>query len=194
MLETVAGLADLRERTRGLEDAYVVGFFGAYSHASQAAEREFQALAQRYPQVACFSVDTARVKDVHAAFGVDAVPAVLRVLDGKAVKRVLGAAPAADYDRLLAPPAAPGPRAEAGAKAAPAVTVYSTPSCSWCVAVKAYLKERGVRFTEVNVAADEKKAQALVKRTGQTGVPQLKIGAAYVVGFDRPRIDALLGL
>jgi len=34
-----------------------------------------------------------------------------------------------------------------------------------------------------------------VKReTGQTGIPVLLIGRAKVVGFDKPKIDRLLGL
>jgi glutaredoxin 3 len=33
-----------------------------------------------------------------------------------------------------------------------AVIVYTTPTCGFCGKVKDYLKERGIKFTEYNVA------------------------------------------
>jgi glutaredoxin 3 len=46
-----------------------------------------------------------------------------------------------------------------------------------------------VRFKEVDVERDPKAAQDLVKKTGQTGVPVIKIGSRWIVGFDRDRIE-----
>ena len=34
------------------------------------------------------------------------------------------------------------------------VTVYTTPTCAWCTAVKDYLSSRDIDFEEVDVAAD----------------------------------------
>jgi glutaredoxin-like YruB-family protein len=72
------------------------------------------------------------------------------------------------------------------------VTVYSTPTCTWCNAVKQYLQEKGVAFSEVDVSADMQKARELVERTGQYGVPVIDVDGEFVVGFDRPRLEALL--
>jgi glutaredoxin 3 len=69
------------------------------------------------------------------------------------------------------------------------VILFSTPSCSWCKRAKRYLKENRVSFKEVNIERDPKAAQDLVKKTGQTGVPVIKIGGRWIVGFDRPRIE-----
>jgi glutaredoxin 3 len=69
------------------------------------------------------------------------------------------------------------------------VILFSTPSCSWCKRAKRYLKENRVRFKEVNIERDSKAAQDLVKKTGQTGVPVIKIGSRWIVGFDQPRIE-----
>ena len=74
------------------------------------------------------------------------------------------------------------------------VTIYSTPTCTWCQAAKDYLSDRGIDFEEVDVSADVNRARELVEKTGQYGVPVLDIDGEMVVGFDRPRIDALLGL
>ena len=72
------------------------------------------------------------------------------------------------------------------------VTVYSTPTCSWCVAVKEYLQSRNVAFDEVDVASDMQRARELVERTGQYGVPVIEIDGEFVIGFDRPRLEQLL--
>ena len=72
------------------------------------------------------------------------------------------------------------------------VILFSTPSCSWCKRAKRYLRENRVRFKEVDVERDPKAAQDLVKKTGQTGVPVIKIGSRWIVGFDRDRIECEL--
>ena len=59
---------------------------------------------------------------------------------------------------------------------------------------KAYLRERHVPFREVDVSRDPTAARDLARRTGQVGVPVIEIDGRPVVGFDRPRIDHLLGL
>jgi len=74
------------------------------------------------------------------------------------------------------------------------VTVYTTQSCPWCVRAKNYLRQHGVPFREVDVGRDRQAAMDLVRRTGQTGVPQLTINGSNVVGFDQAKIDRLLGL
>jgi len=40
-----------------------------------------------------------------------------------------------------------------------AVTLYSTPSCGFCVKAKQYFREQHIPFTEYNVAADQRKAE-----------------------------------
>ncbi len=74
------------------------------------------------------------------------------------------------------------------------VIVYSTPSCPVCLEVEDYLKSGGVAFTEYNVADDEKKADEAFKKSGQMGVPVIDIDGEIFVGFDRERINNLLGI
>lgn len=74
------------------------------------------------------------------------------------------------------------------------VLVFTTPTCSWCTRVKSYLAQRRVPFREVDVSRDASAARDLVRRTGQMGVPVVEIDGRPVVGFDRPKIDRLLGL
>ncbi len=76
----------------------------------------------------------------------------------------------------------------------PRVILFTTPTCTYCRAAKRYLRERGVRFRDVDVSRDPAAARDMVRRSGQQGVPVLDIGGRIVVGFDRPKIDRLLGL
>jgi len=72
------------------------------------------------------------------------------------------------------------------------VTVYSTPTCSWCQAAKEHLTSHNVSFDDVDVAADMERAREMVEKSGQYGVPVLDIDGEIVIGFDRTRINALL--
>jgi glutaredoxin-like YruB-family protein len=74
------------------------------------------------------------------------------------------------------------------------VTVYSTATCSWCQATKDHLRTHGISFEEVDVSANMERAREMVERSGQYGVPVIDIDGEIVIGFDRARIDALLGL
>lgn len=73
-----------------------------------------------------------------------------------------------------------------------AVVVYSTPTCPFCHKAKDYLKEKGVEFDDVDVSADQAKAQEMVEKSGQMGVPVLDVNGTIIVGFDPAQIDAAL--
>ena len=72
------------------------------------------------------------------------------------------------------------------------VTVYSTPTCSWCQIAKEHLTTSGISFEDVDVSTDQQRAKEMVEKSGQMGVPVIDIDGEIVVGFDRARIDSLL--
>ncbi len=74
------------------------------------------------------------------------------------------------------------------------VTIYSTPSCGFCHQAKDYLTEKGVAFTDIDVADDQVKAEEMVQKSGQMGVPVIDINGQIIVGFDKQKINALLHL
>lgn len=76
----------------------------------------------------------------------------------------------------------------------PRVTVFTTPTCSWCRRAKQYLTQQRVRFREVDVSRDPIAARDLVRMTGQMGVPVILVGNRPIVGFDKPQLDRLLNL
>ncbi len=79
-------------------------------------------------------------------------------------------------------------------KKQPRVLLFTTPTCPWCRRAKQYFRQHGVRFKEIDVTRDPSAARDLVRWTGQTGVPVIRIGSKFIVGFDKAKIDKLLGL
>lgn len=74
------------------------------------------------------------------------------------------------------------------------VTIYTTTTCVYCNAAKAFFKEKGVAYAEYNVGTDVEKRKEMVEKSGQMGVPVIDIDGQLVVGFNQPKIKQLLGI
>lgn len=72
------------------------------------------------------------------------------------------------------------------------VIVYSTPTCPYCVMAKNFFKENDVSFEDVNVAIDRARAQEMVNKSGQMGVPVIDIEGQIIVGFQPNVFEQLL--
>jgi glutaredoxin-like YruB-family protein len=72
------------------------------------------------------------------------------------------------------------------------IKVYTSPTCPWCHKLKAYLKEKGVKFTDIDVTADDAAAEEMISKSGQMGVPQIEVNGKVIVGFNQAAIDAEL--
>ncbi len=75
-----------------------------------------------------------------------------------------------------------------------AVIVYSTPTCPFCKMAKDFLKQNKIQFTDVNVAADKAKAQEMIERSKQMGVPVIDVNGKMIIGFDKPALEKALGI
>ncbi len=76
----------------------------------------------------------------------------------------------------------------------PQVILYTTPTCTYCKSAKAFFEEHGVDYEEIDVSQDIQKAQELIEKTGQTGVPVIEIDGEIIIGFDKRRLAKALGL
>lgn len=74
------------------------------------------------------------------------------------------------------------------------VKVYSTPTCPYCIRLKEFLKENNVAYEDIDVSSDQKKAQEMIAKTGQMGVPSLDINGEIIVGFDKEAIQKALNI
>jgi len=77
---------------------------------------------------------------------------------------------------------------------APKVLLFTTPTCSYCTLAKRYFRENKIRFREVDVSKNEAAAKDIQRKTGQTGVPVIFINNRPIVGFDKAKINKMLGL
>jgi glutaredoxin len=74
------------------------------------------------------------------------------------------------------------------------VVIYCTPWCPDCRKARAYLRERGIEFVEVDISRD----RAAAKRVrawagGNETTPTFDIRGTIVVEFDRARLEQFLG-
>jgi glutaredoxin-like YruB-family protein len=73
-----------------------------------------------------------------------------------------------------------------------AVTIYTTPTCGYCKVAKEFFRAQHVSFTEYNVASDQRKAEEMVRKSGQMSVPVIDVNGKIIVGFNRPEIEKAL--
>jgi len=74
------------------------------------------------------------------------------------------------------------------------VTVYSTPTCPFCIRTKQFLRDSNIAFEDIDVSENPDKVQEMVDKSGQMGVPVLDIDGEIIVGFDKEGIKKALGL
>lgn len=80
------------------------------------------------------------------------------------------------------------------------VTIYTKPTCPYCLDAKALLQQKGCRYKEINIQGNNVLREEMIqKANGRTTVPQIFIGDTYVGGCDdlyaledQGRLEALL--
>ena len=137
-----------------------------------------------------YTADVRRVQDIHTAYDVNSAPSLLVFRDGK-LQNVVKGCHDKTYFRSIFDNIITG---SGEGKDQKSVTVYSTPTCSWCTTLKSYLRQKGISFHDVDISRDQRLAEDLVRQTGQQGVPQSNIGGEWVVGFNKTRINELLDI
>jgi serine/threonine-protein kinase RsbW len=86
------------------------------------------------------------------------------------------------------PPSPHAPVADDG----PAVIVYTLPGCRACNQAKVFLAEKGIRFTERDLATDDDALQEILS-LDHSRLPVISVEGRVVSGFDRARLEELLG-
>jgi glutaredoxin 3 len=67
----------------------------------------------------------------------------------------------------------------------PAITMYTTASCPFCIRAERYLAAKGVTVIEkIRVDLDPALRGAMMQRTGRRTVPQIYIGDVHVGGYE----------
>lgn len=170
-------------------------FLLLYKSGSAVSECALSGLREAFaPGTANVSIavsDVTTVRDIHPNFAINSVPSLLFFEKGKHTNTVKGCLTATNFKALIEN-ALFQANASAEGKSVKNVTVYSTPSCSWCNTLKTWLRKNGIVFTDVDVSRNQQAAHEMVQRSGQQGVPQTLINGQIVVGFNQQRLKELL--
>jgi len=74
------------------------------------------------------------------------------------------------------------------------IIIYSTPTCPYCKKAKAYLQEKGIEYTDVDVSQNETAQKEMMEKSGTMSVPVIDIGGRVITGFDKDKIDEALSV
>jgi len=160
---------------------------------SDCSVRNIEIALESVKDINIVTADVTSVRDIHPKYDVKTVPTLL-VFEGDSFVKTVKGCNDADYYVSLFESALYSAKVDDNEKPQKRVTVYSTPTCSWCNTLKTHLRKNGIRFTDVDVSKDQKAAEAMVKKSGQQGVPQTDINGKVIVGFDKQKINTLLGI
>lgn len=161
------------------------------SESSDCSYNNLKAASESLKEVNVMAADVSQVRDIHSTYGITSVPSLL-VFDAKRFINVVKGCNDPAYYISLFEESLFHAAARASGRPMKQVTVYTTPSCSWCTTLKTYLRSNHILFTEVDVSKNEQAAKEMVQRSGQQGVPQTSIDGQIVVGFDKNKINRLL--
>ncbi len=189
-MQNVFSLTDFNQKA-GAHDRVALLLYKATIESSECALKNIQSADTPKNSTEIFVADVSRVRDIHPEYKINSVPTLLIFEKGKLLNVVKGCHESMFFKALLKKDFTVSvPSGET--KKLKQVTVYSTPTCSWCNTLKSWLKRNNISFRDVDISRDEKAAQDLVRRSGQQGVPQTEINGQIVVGFDQARLKSLL--
>ena len=161
------------------------------SEQSDCAFQNLNKISEEVEDIGLFSANVATVRDIHTEYGVTTVPSLLG-FEKSSYKNLIKGCHDGNYLKAVFESAVYSAKMKKEGKTPKSVTVYSTPSCSWCNTIKLYLRKNKIPFRDVDVSRDESAAQAMVRKSGQQGVPQTEINGRIVVGFDQKKLNELL--
>jgi len=193
MVEWIRDRDKLRRAQQEHSDFLVLAFWAEFSDAARRALAELEEFSREQDDVPLYVVDVQEVRGLHKEFGVERVPTVLTLEKGKVTRRIEGVQSARFYAVHFSG-ATPSRTHGTGKAKALNVVVYSGPGCPACGQLKTYLRRYGVGFREVDISRDLHAAERIARRSGQMAVPQTDINGRLVVGFDRAKLDRLLGI
>lgn len=76
----------------------------------------------------------------------------------------------------------------------PNVLVYSTSTCPWCHKAMDFLRDHKIEFQEVNVQEHPERAEEVIQKSGQMGVPVIDVDGKIIVGFNERALRQLLNI
>ena len=130
------------------------------------------------------------VRDIHERYNIRSVTTLLEFENGTLKNVVKGCQGKAFYSTIFK--SATSTNGGSHSKSSKQVLVYTTPTCTYCNAIKSYLSGQRIAYREVDISRDEGAAREMVRRSGQQGVPQTVIDDNLIIGYDKKKLDKYL--
>lgn len=186
----ISSYTDFYNKAKNKEKIFLL-LYKSGSPQSDCAFQNLQITIAEKTELPVYFANVNEVRDIHTQYQITSVPSFL-VFDNGNLSTVIKGCQESNFYKSLLENAIYQAKAKAEGKSPKRVTVYSTPSCSWCNTLKSWLRKNSIPFTDIDVSRDENAARELVQRTGQQGVPQTDINGKIVVGFDQNKLKELL--
>lgn len=187
----VQSYSQLVEKLKAQPNAFLL-IFKSGSKVSDCALNNIEKVLDEKTVV--FTADVRTVKDIHPQYEIKTAPVLLSFKKGVFKNTYKGCNEAQFYASVFEKNIYVALKKGAEEKPQKRVTVYSSPSCSWCTTLKNHLNIHGIKYSDIDVSKDQRAADAMTKKSGQQGVPQTDIGGQMIVGFDKNKINSLLGI
>jgi glutaredoxin-like YruB-family protein len=191
-MKKLSNLVELKSLTSSNEKVWLL-LYKQGSAQSDCAFDNFSKIERNEKGEVLGTANVNEVSDIHPEYNISSVPSLLYFENG-ILKNVIKGCHKPEQFEVIFDKSAFVTLSSNNEKPRKNVVVYTTPTCSWCTTVKRHLQENGIQYREVNVAADQKAAEEMVRKSGQQGVPQTEINGQIIVGFDKTRINSLLGI
>ncbi len=191
-MKGISNINDLQIEFEANEKVWLL-LYKKGSEQSDCAYKNFVEAEDKTKNQILLNADVNIVRDIHTKYKITSVPTLLSFEKSELKNIVKGCYQPEQFNAIFEKSGFVATNL-GEKKTQKSVTVYSTPTCSWCTVIKRHLQENGIRYREVDVSADQKAAEEMVRKSGQQGVPQTDINGQIVVGFDKIRINSLLGI
>jgi len=192
MIKEINSFDEMQSQLTDNNRSYVL----LYKKGSEVSDCSYQSLhraAQSADEINVMAADVSVVRDIHIKYHINSAPSLL-IFEGKNFSKTVKGCNDDNFYKSLFENALFSAKISDDKKILKRVTVYSTPACTWCNTLKRHLDHNGIRYKDIDVSKDQKAAEAMVKKSGQQGVPQTDINGQIIVGFDKVRINTLLGI
>jgi glutaredoxin-like YruB-family protein len=189
-MKEVKSHQELLKSIENLDKAYLL-LYKKGSEQSDCAYENLSAAIKENKEVNVYVADTNIVRDIHQKYNINSAPTMLVFEKGEFKNVVKGCHHPGFFQSVFESAVVHAANPDKPQKS---VTVYTTPTCTWCNTIKTYLRKNGINFREVDVSRDQSAAEAMVRRSGQQGVPQTDINGTMIVGFDKAKINSMLGI
>ncbi len=147
---TINSLKDLHQNIKGKNSAYLL-LYKSGSALNDCAFNNLKAAESKIKGLVIYTADVQTVRDIHPHYNLDSVPALVELTTDKALNVIKGCHTEQYYQTYFEKAVQQTASGQA-TKTQPRVTVYSTPTCPYCVTLKNYLKSHQISFRDIDVS------------------------------------------